>query len=549
MNRLTRANTLAPGVQPVTTLTYVYDPNGNRTRFQKRDPNTLAILYELISGYDNLNRVQQLTTNPASQTYTYTYDEISRRRTITNQIAPGTSLVSASTYQDSSQLKKIQHTFTQGSTIAILASFVYDPYDKVGNRLTITEPLGPVHNYTYDELYRLTQASHSQTLSPECYSYDGVGNRTAFAAALCPPPLPNYAYDDANRITLDHLNEIYTHDQDGNMVQVQAGIGTTNYCFDAENQLTKSLLPAGTTITFRYDGLGRRIEKNEVGTITRYIYDKADIWETYDGTNTLKDRLIHGLGIDELIRLDRGAQSYFYVVDGLGSVVKLVDNSGATQQSNVYDSFGNIVQQTGTVNQAFTYSGREWDAVTGLYYYRARYYDAQIGRFFSQDPLEVSGGLNPYTYVTNKPINFTDPTGLFSVDASCSNPPFNKDQIQNAARDAQNKVRNSNCVKGNLRERLLEAFDKLVIKCKQGLGECGESPGRSLRWLYGFVSYLGPNAMNESSHVCGPLGSTILHEAVHTTQWFPGLPFNETRAKACEASCYRNDPNACEDCR
>jgi RHS repeat-associated protein len=71
-----------------------------------------------------------------------------------------------------------------------------------------------------------------------------------------------------------------------------------------------------------------------------------------------------------------------------------------------------MTRQSGTISQPYTYTGREWDAETGLYYYRARYYDPQAGRFITEDPIGIGGGVNYYTYVLNDPIDYTDPFGL-----------------------------------------------------------------------------------------------------------------------------------------
>jgi len=60
----------------------------------------------------------------------------------------------------------------------------------------------------------------------------------------------------------------------------------------------------------------------------------------------------------------------------------------------------------------YTFTGREWDKETGLYYYRARYYDPMEGRFISKDPIGFSGGINLYSYTAENPINYTDPFGL-----------------------------------------------------------------------------------------------------------------------------------------
>ncbi len=88
-------------------------------------------------------------------------------------------------------------------------------------------------------------------------------------------------------------------------------------------------------------------------------------------------------------------------------------------QTYEYDSFGNIANQNGNIENPFTYNGREYDAETGLYFYRARYYDAKAGRFTSEDPVGIiikcTGKYNHlYTYVKNNPLKFTDGSGLMT---------------------------------------------------------------------------------------------------------------------------------------
>jgi RHS repeat-associated protein len=78
--------------------------------------------------------------------------------------------------------------------------------------------------------------------------------------------------------------------------------------------------------------------------------------------------------------------------------------------AHVY-AFGNTTA-TSSINNPFQYTGREWDSETGLYYYRARYYEPGTGRFISQDPSGFGGGINVYAYVRNKALSFSDPTGL-----------------------------------------------------------------------------------------------------------------------------------------
>ena len=106
----------------------------------------------------------------------------------------------------------------------------------------------------------------------------------------------------------------------------------------------------------------------------------------------------------------------WHVTDHLGTVRDLVDGSGTVLNHITYDSFGNVVGESdGSVDSRYLFTGREWDEEIGLYYYRARYYDAGIGRFIGEDPIGFDGGdWNLYGYVGNSPLTRIDPFGLTS---------------------------------------------------------------------------------------------------------------------------------------
>ena len=184
--------------------------------------------------------------------------------------------------------------------------------------------------------------------------------------------------------------------------------------------------PAATS-TYKYDGRGRRIEKVGNGITRRYIYDGEDILLEYDETNTLLARYTHGPGIDEPVAMTRGGSTYFYHQDGLGSVTDLTDSTASPVKTYSYDAWGDIVQQTGTVENPYTYTGREFDTESGLYYYRARYYDPRSARFLQEDPIGFAGGdLNLYLYVKGDPVNKVDQLGLACCDAKLPGSPINE---------------------------------------------------------------------------------------------------------------------------
>jgi RHS repeat-associated protein len=227
--------------------------------------------------------------------------------------------------------------------------------------------------------------------------------------------------DNGNRL-LEDSNYTYSYNDEGNLTQkVSKSTGeTTTYTYDSENRLTQVTKP-GMTASYKYDPFGRRIEKNVDGVITKYLYDEEDIIAEYDGNNQLIAHYIHGPGIDEPIAMVKNSQSYFYHFDGLGSVTAITDSTGSVIQRYDYDSFGNIVSMLDpNFKQPYTYTSREYDLESGLYYYRARYYDAKIGKFISEDPIGLKGGINKYVYVGNNPVRFIDPLGLALGDPNTS---------------------------------------------------------------------------------------------------------------------------------
>jgi len=175
---------------------------------------------------------------------------------------------------------------------------------------------------------------------------------------------------------------------------------------------------------YAYDPFGKRISKtltkDEIGTdcanntcpkTTYYVYDKEQIIAEYDSNGAVIRKYTYGRGIDEPLALEKDNQTFYYHNDGLGSITSLTDANGTVVHTYNYEAFGNITIN-GTIKQPFTFTAREYDAETGMYFYRARYYDPKAGRFITKDPIGCKGGYNLYTYVLNNPINKIDPLGL-----------------------------------------------------------------------------------------------------------------------------------------
>jgi RHS repeat-associated protein len=195
-------------------------------------------------------------------------------------------------------------------------------------------------------------------------------------------------------------------DPNGNLTQKSEGSTTWTYEWNAENQLTRVLSNGSEVARYKYDALGRRVEKVAGSTATAWAYDFEDILRETTGGASWK--YVHGPGIDEPLAKEDGigALTHFHV-DGLSSVAKTTNGVGAVNASHSYDAFG--VMAGGA--SGYSYTGREWDADAGLYYYRARWYDASSGRFLGQDPLFLEGWTNLYAYVEGNPTNWIDPMG------------------------------------------------------------------------------------------------------------------------------------------
>ena len=173
---------------------------------------------------------------------------------------------------------------------------------------------------------------------------------------------------------------------------------------------------------FAYDYKGRRISKMAGGVTTMYCYAGEQIIAEYDGNDNLLRKFVYGPGIDEPICMLDVADNnavYYYHFDGLGSVAALSDNSANIVEKYSYDVFGEP-NRTSDVNNPYFFTGRTYEAETGLYYYRARYYSPEIGRFLQPDPIGYEDGLNMYTYVGNNPVMNVDPSGLACSGSSCS---------------------------------------------------------------------------------------------------------------------------------
>ena len=257
--------------------------------------------------------------------------------------------------------------------------------------------------YGYDQTGQLKSAAHSATISlNESYAYDAAGNRTTTGTQSTSNTIVT-----SNRITAD-ANFTYSYDNEGNLVTKTS---TSNgqiwtYSYDLRNRLTSAILTdsGGNMLnqtSYSYDVLDRRIAKTVNGLTTAFFYNGDNLWKQVGASGTT--RYLTGEAIDQWLARSNSSGVNWYLTDRLGSVTGIADSGGNLLNSTQYDSYGHILNQSNpAVSDQLGFTGREFDAETGLYYFRARYYNPDLGRFQSEDPL----GSRPQANLQN---NFTLP--------------------------------------------------------------------------------------------------------------------------------------------
>ena len=453
------------------TVAYTYDLGGNRLSLSLDGTVFVSYVYDDASrlteilrgsnvfgfGYNSADRRTSMTY-PNGVSTAYTYDNLNRLLTLIATKGASTIASSIYTYDTAgNRLTKAHPEYTEAykydplyrltdverTGIAKRQRYVYDP---VGNRLS-GQVDDTVTSYSYNNRNQLLSTTGGGTMRwrgtlNEAGSVTltfGTANGTTarmlagnvFEAdvpvtgvapgASGPSPAANVtlvATDTTGNtrtqtysVPIQGGRAAFQYDVNGNLAGKQEGadaIAHWEYEWTVENELRR----ASEAARFAYDPLGRRVERLAEGVTTTWTYDGVDVLREMSATTT---KYIHGPGIDEPLAMEDGAGMLTLLhADALGSVMSTSDSSGAVTAARRYDAWG--VFEAG-IADGHGFTGREWDAAVGLYYFRARYYDPSRSRFISEDPIGFRGGNNFYTYVGGNPLTRTDPSGL---QESCS---------------------------------------------------------------------------------------------------------------------------------
>lgn len=375
---------------------------------------------------DPLGRLDVVLDNNAILVADYDYQDVASFMTVEF----GNGVIGRTDYDSLRRIEEVQAT--QGATT--LADYVYG-YDSVGNRTFMqrVHKSGVADVYQYDNLYQLTQLwygannTNPQNITSydtlQTYDLDGVGNRlevTVDDGSQVTPQL--YGPHNGQQLTnsMNRYEEVdgspLAYDERGNTLA--DGITDHSYSYDILNRQ----IAVDETTEYLYDAMGRRVAKIVDGVTTYYLYDKRfRVIEERDSSNNWTARYTYGGGIDEILTMERGGNTYYYHRDALGNVTEVTNSGGNLVERYEYDVYGKPFFFDGNyaplaasfISNPYLFTGREYDPESGNYYYRARIYSPALGRFLSMDPMGYGAGdANLYRYVFNNPVNLTDPSGL-----------------------------------------------------------------------------------------------------------------------------------------
>jgi RHS repeat-associated protein len=422
------------------TTSYAYDASNNLTKIAYSD-GTPGVQYEydafnrltqvrdatgqIIYAYDSASRLESVDGPWASDKLTYQYDSLGRLV----GIQPETGRTLGFAYDSLGRLFQVRSGADETFTYAFQSETSPLP-------MRLTRPNGTTTTYQYDPLDRLTAINNLTAgqveMTSNIYTYgeqDLIDSEKVTTDEALPgfnQGVTTYSYNTVNQLnSKTNPDQSFTYDAQGNMT---AGYTAQGHAFTAEyggeNRLKAIQFTDDAGVVrkseFIYSASGfisqiKNFENSTLAKEQRILRLGALALQERDGANNVTREYAWGLdkggGIGGLLAMRQGGQDYNYLYDGRGNVLAVIDNEQAVVASYRYDSFGQLLVASGSLDQPYRFSTKRYLSDVGLYYYGYRFYAPSIGRWINRDPLGEAGGLNLYGFVLNNPVNLIDPTG------------------------------------------------------------------------------------------------------------------------------------------
>lgn len=401
-------------------------------------PDGTALHYE----YDEAGRLKALSDG--NNITTYAYDDAGK---LTEKVLPN-GIRTTYSYNELGRIESLKH---EGGEIAEGYRFTYDAR---GNKIqAFRESNGAVDEsrsfiYEYDALNQLVSVNRQNQVL-RTYAYDAFGNRTEKMDFTGEQLVrTTYQYNAKNQLVVEVENEMldaeksYSYDGRGNLIQItQNGQVKKQFAFDETNQLGATFEVVNQmTKAARYDynGLGQRIgqeifKENTVESLhaltklnpaeaqmekqLHYLLDMTrpynNLLESQEVVSGRRQRFFWDA---DVVAMQEEGEEQFYLQDGQGSVINLTDATGKEKERYEFDEFGLPLERSfAMASQPFAFASYQMDEVGGMYFAQARRYDANTGRFISEDKVRgfiaAPFTLNHYTYCWNRPVDMVDLDG------------------------------------------------------------------------------------------------------------------------------------------
>jgi len=363
---------------------YVYDAAGRVTldRVQPHHGLTTSLQFDYTYGYDAAGNRTSIQW-PDGWTATYSFDAANRMS--------GVSFTGGSgTWAYDSQSRPTGFTRSNGTS----TTYAYEPDSDLS---------GLTHNFAVGSLTPVTMTYHRDRAGLIVYR----GNPASYDWTPSLAYARSYGAANALNQVASEAGAGLVFDGRGNMTSD----GTTTFTYDLRNRL-RTAAKSGMAASYDYDGDDRRTKKTVNGVVTRVIWSgDAELAEA-DGAGVILRRYVPGPAVDmPLASVDAAGVVTWIHADGQGSIINTSTSAGLAGTPVTYSPYGELGGSL-PAGVPFGYTGRYHDVETGLWFYRARYYNPRLGQFMQVDPIGTKDDPNLYGYVAADPVNNFDPSGM-----------------------------------------------------------------------------------------------------------------------------------------